>query len=43
MPLEGVLQRVPGVAEVAVPAAPDARLGERAIVRMQPGAAGTAT
>jgi acyl-CoA synthetase (AMP-forming)/AMP-acid ligase II len=39
--VEGALQRLPGVAEVAVVAAPDARLGERAcaVVRMRPGAA----
>lgn len=39
--VEGALQTLPGVAEVAVVAAPDARLGERAcaIVRMRPGAA----
>jgi acyl-CoA synthetase len=37
--VEGALQRLPGVAEVAVVAAPDPRLGERAcaIVRMRPG------
>jgi acyl-CoA synthetase len=39
--VEQALQSLPGVAEVAVVAAPDARLGERAcaVVRMQPGAA----
>jgi acyl-CoA synthetase (AMP-forming)/AMP-acid ligase II len=39
--IEGALQTLPGVAEVAVVAAPDARLGEHAcaIVRMRPGAA----
>lgn len=39
--VEGALQRLPGVAEVAVVAAPDARLGEHAcaFVRMQPGKA----
>ena len=39
--VEGALQRLPGVAEIAVVAAPDARLGEHAcaIVRMRPGAA----
>jgi acyl-CoA synthetase (AMP-forming)/AMP-acid ligase II len=39
--VEGALQSLPGVAEVAVVAAPDVRLGEHAcaIVRMQPGAA----
>ena len=39
--VEGVLQRLPGVAEVAVVAAPDARLGEHAcaVVRMRPGEA----
>ncbi len=38
--VEGAIQRLPGVAEVAVVAAPDPRLGEHAcaIVRMQPGA-----
>ena len=38
--VEGALQHLPGVAEVAVVAAPDERLGEHAcaIVRMQPGA-----
>jgi len=38
--VEGVLQRLPGVAEVAVVAAPDERLGEHACAffRMQPGA-----
>jgi acyl-CoA synthetase (AMP-forming)/AMP-acid ligase II len=38
--VEGALQRLAGVAEVAVVAAPDARLGEHAcaIFRMQPGA-----
>jgi acyl-CoA synthetase len=38
--VEGALQRLPGVAEVAVVAAPDQRLGERvcAILRMLPGA-----
>ena len=38
--VEGALQRLPGVAEVAVVAAPDARLGEHAcaIVRLRPGA-----
>jgi acyl-CoA synthetase (AMP-forming)/AMP-acid ligase II len=38
--VEGALQSLPGVAEVAVVAAPDERLGELAcaIVRMQPGA-----
>jgi len=37
--VEGALQRLPGVAEVAVVAAPDARLGEHACAffRMQPG------
>lgn len=39
--VEGALQSLPGVAEIAVVAAPDARLGEHAcaVVRMQPGAA----
>ena len=39
--VEGALQRLPGVAEVAVVAAPDARLGEHAcaVVRLRPGAA----
>jgi acyl-CoA synthetase (AMP-forming)/AMP-acid ligase II len=39
--VEGALQTLPGVAEVAVVAAPDARLGEHAcaLVRMRPGAA----
>lgn len=39
--VEAALQRLPGVAEIAVVAAPDARLGERAcaIIRMRPGAA----
>jgi acyl-CoA synthetase len=39
--IEDALQRLPGVAEVAVVAAPDARLGEHAcaIFRMRPGAA----
>jgi acyl-CoA synthetase (AMP-forming)/AMP-acid ligase II len=39
--VEGALQRLPGLAEIAVVAAPDARLGEHAcaIVRMRPGAA----
>jgi len=39
--VEGALQTLPGVAEVAVVAAPDERLGERAcaMLRMQPGAA----
>ena len=39
--VEELLVRLPGVAEVAVVAAPDARLGERvcAFLRMQPGAA----
>jgi acyl-CoA synthetase (AMP-forming)/AMP-acid ligase II len=39
--VEGALQTLPGVAEVAVVAAPDARLGEHAcaVVRMLPGAA----
>jgi acyl-CoA synthetase (AMP-forming)/AMP-acid ligase II len=39
--VEEALQTLPGVAEVAVVAAPDERLGERAcaIVRMRPGAA----
>jgi acyl-CoA synthetase (AMP-forming)/AMP-acid ligase II len=39
--VEGVLQRLPGVAEVAVVAAPDPRLGEHACayLRMQDGAA----
>jgi len=39
--VEGALQTLPGVAEVAVVAAPDARLGEHAcaILRMRPGAA----
>jgi acyl-CoA synthetase len=39
--IEAALQTLPGVAEVAVVAAPDARLGERAcaVVRMRPGAA----
>jgi acyl-CoA synthetase (AMP-forming)/AMP-acid ligase II len=38
--LEGALQRLPGVAEIAVVAAPDARLGEHAcaVIRMRPGA-----
>jgi acyl-CoA synthetase (AMP-forming)/AMP-acid ligase II len=38
--LEGALQTLPGVAEVAVVAAPDARLGERAcaMLRLRPGA-----
>jgi len=38
--VEGALQSLPGVAEIAVVAAPDARLGEHAcaVVRMQPGA-----
>jgi len=38
--VEGALQGLPGVAEIAVVAAPDARLGEHAcaVVRMQPGA-----
>ena len=37
--VEAVLEKVPGVAEVAVVAAPDARLGEHAcaVIRMQPG------
>ena len=39
--VEGALQTLPGVAEVAVVAAPDERLGEHAcaVVRMRPGAA----
>jgi acyl-CoA synthetase (AMP-forming)/AMP-acid ligase II len=39
--IEQALQALPGVAEIAVVAAPDARLGERAcaVVRMRPGAA----
>jgi acyl-CoA synthetase (AMP-forming)/AMP-acid ligase II len=39
--VEGALQRLPGVAEIAVVAAPDERLGEHAcaILRMLPGAA----
>jgi acyl-CoA synthetase (AMP-forming)/AMP-acid ligase II len=39
--VEEALQRLPGVAEIAVVAAPDARLGEHAcaIVRMRPGTA----
>jgi acyl-CoA synthetase (AMP-forming)/AMP-acid ligase II len=39
--IEAALQTLPGVAEVAVVAAPDERLGERAcaVVRMRPGAA----
>jgi acyl-CoA synthetase (AMP-forming)/AMP-acid ligase II len=39
--IEQALQTLPGVAEVAVVAAPDARLGEHAcaVVRMRPGAA----
>jgi acyl-CoA synthetase (AMP-forming)/AMP-acid ligase II len=39
--VEEALQALPGVAEVAVVAAPDARLGERAcaVVRLRPGAA----
>ena len=39
--VEGALQTLPGVAEIAVVAAPDERLGEHAcaIVRMRPGAA----
>jgi len=39
--IEQALQTLPGVAEVAVVAAPDVRLGEHAcaVVRMQPGAA----
>ena len=39
--VEGALQTLPGVAEVAVVAAPDARLGEHAcaVIRMRPGAA----
>jgi acyl-CoA synthetase (AMP-forming)/AMP-acid ligase II len=39
--VEGALQTLPGVAEVAVVAAPDQRLGERAcaVLRMRPGAA----
>jgi acyl-CoA synthetase len=39
--VEGALQRLPGLAEIAVVAAPDARLGEHAcaIARMRPGAA----
>ena len=39
--VEGALQTLPGVAEIAVVAAPDARLGEHAcaVVRMRPGAA----
>jgi acyl-CoA synthetase len=39
--VEGALQRLPGVAEVAVVAAPDARLGEHAcaVVRLRPGSA----
>jgi acyl-CoA synthetase (AMP-forming)/AMP-acid ligase II len=39
--VEGALQSMPGIAEVAVVAAPDERLGEHAcaIVRMQPGVA----
>jgi acyl-CoA synthetase (AMP-forming)/AMP-acid ligase II len=39
--VEGALQRLPGVAEIALVAAPDARLGEHAcaIMRMRPGAA----
>jgi acyl-CoA synthetase (AMP-forming)/AMP-acid ligase II len=39
--VEGALQGLPGIAEIAVVAAPDARLGEHAcaVVRMQPGAA----
>jgi acyl-CoA synthetase len=39
--VEEALQRLPGVAEIAVVAAPDARLGEHAcaIIRMLPGAA----
>ena len=38
--IEGALQTLPGVAEIAVVGAPDARLGEHAcaIVRMRPGA-----
>ena len=38
--MEGLVARLPGVAEVAVVAAPDERLGEHAcaFVRMQPGA-----
>jgi acyl-CoA synthetase (AMP-forming)/AMP-acid ligase II len=38
--VEGALQTLPGVAEVAVVAAPDARLGEHAcaLLRMRPGA-----
>ena len=39
--VEEALQTLPGVAEIAVVAAPDARLGEHAcaIIRMRPGAA----
>jgi acyl-CoA synthetase (AMP-forming)/AMP-acid ligase II len=39
--VEGALQALPGVAEIAVVAAPDERLGEHAcaVVRMRPGAA----
>ena len=39
--VEEALQKLPGVAEIAVVAAPDARLGEHAcaIIRMRPGAA----
>jgi acyl-CoA synthetase (AMP-forming)/AMP-acid ligase II len=39
--VEGALQTLPGVAEIAVVAAPDERLGEHAcaIIRMRPGAA----
>jgi acyl-CoA synthetase (AMP-forming)/AMP-acid ligase II len=39
--VEQALQTLPGVAEIAVVAAPDARLGERAcaVVRLRPGAA----
>jgi len=39
--VEGALQTLPGVAEIAVVAAPDARLGEHAcaVIRMRPGSA----